>query len=37
MTGDVLEAIMSASDHRRAELKHNCLWDKVPASASKNV
>ncbi|HHG1073314.1 TPA: Hha/YmoA family nucleoid-associated regulatory protein, partial [Klebsiella pneumoniae] len=25
------------SDHRRAEITHNTLWDKVPASAWKNV
>lgn len=37
LTGEELEAMMSASDHRRAELKHRCLWDKVPASAWRNV
>ncbi|TDT50867.1 hemolysin expression modulating protein [Enterobacter sp. AG5470] len=37
LKGEELEAMMSASDHRRAELRHKCLWDKVPASAWKNV
>ena len=37
LSGTELEAMMSASDHRRAELKHKRLWDKVPASAWKNV
>lgn len=37
LTGAELEAMMSASDHRRAELKHECLWDRVPASAWKNI
>ncbi|TNL08718.1 hypothetical protein CYD30_15710 [Kosakonia cowanii] len=26
-----------ACDHRRAEIIHQQLWDKVPASAWKNV
>ncbi|WP_422646300.1 Hha/YmoA family nucleoid-associated regulatory protein [Agrobacterium tumefaciens] len=26
-----------ACDHRRAEITHGHLWDKVPASAWKNV
>ncbi|MFQ8213586.1 Hha/YmoA family nucleoid-associated regulatory protein [Klebsiella pneumoniae] len=26
-----------ACDHRRAEITHGQLWDKVPASAWKNV
>ncbi|WP_349654613.1 hypothetical protein [Kosakonia sp. R1.Fl] len=29
--------MMSASDHRRAELKHKCPWDKIASSAWKNV
>ncbi|HBV4265984.1 TPA: hypothetical protein MDW71_005277 [Klebsiella pneumoniae] len=37
LTGNDLDAMMSASDHRRAEITHNKLWDKVPASAWKNV
>lgn len=37
LSGHELEAMMSASDHRRAELRHNKLWDKVPASAWKNT
>ncbi|HCI4029879.1 hypothetical protein FQA91_06535 [Pseudomonas aeruginosa] len=26
-----------ACDHRRAEITHGQLWDRVPASAWKNV
>ncbi|HCH9769636.1 TPA: hypothetical protein NN205_004319 [Escherichia coli] len=26
-----------SKDHRRAEITHNTLWDKVPASAWRNV
>ncbi|EAM4732895.1 hypothetical protein KS504_004545 [Salmonella enterica] len=37
LAGKELDAMMSASDHRRAEITHNTLWDKVPASAWKNV
>ncbi|POP41501.1 hypothetical protein CHU32_22290 [Superficieibacter electus] len=37
LSGQELEAMMNASDHRRAELRHKCLWDKVPASAWKNI
>ncbi|ECC1675601.1 hypothetical protein FNX24_21610 [Salmonella enterica] len=37
LTGKELDAMLSASDHRRAEITHNKLWDKVPASAWKNV
>ena len=37
LKGEELYAMLSASDHRRAELVHNKLWDKVPASAWKNV
>lgn len=37
LSGHELDAMMSASDHRRAELRHKCLWDKVPASAWKNI
>ncbi|MFP1771067.1 Hha/YmoA family nucleoid-associated regulatory protein [Lonsdalea quercina] len=37
LSGNELDAMMSASDHRRAEITHNTLWDKVPASAWKNV
>ncbi|EPH3066868.1 MULTISPECIES: Hha/YmoA family nucleoid-associated regulatory protein [Enterobacteriaceae] len=37
LTGNELDAMMSASDHRRAEIAHNTLWDKVPASAWRNV
>ena len=37
LSGKELDAMMSASDHRRAEITHNTLWDKVPASAWKNV
>lgn len=37
LTGTELEAFISASDHRRAELVHHCRWLKVPASAWRNV
>ncbi|MBJ6386432.1 hypothetical protein JGS04_16785 [Enterobacter cloacae] len=37
LAGKELDAMMSASDHRRAEITHNTLWDKVPASAWRNV
>ncbi|WP_367165732.1 Hha/YmoA family nucleoid-associated regulatory protein [Kosakonia cowanii] len=37
LTGHELDAMMSASDHRRAELRHKQLWDKVPASAWRNL
>lgn len=37
LSGKELDAMMSASDHRRAEITHNTLWDKVPASAWRNV
>lgn len=37
LAGKELDAMMSASDQRRAEITHNTLWDKVPASAWKNV
>ncbi|MBS1204446.1 MAG: hypothetical protein H6R25_1345 [Proteobacteria bacterium] len=37
LTGIELEALISASDHRRAELVHHCRWLKVPASAWRNV
>lgn len=37
LTGHELDAMMGAADHRRAELRHKCLWDKVPATAWKNV
>ena len=37
LTGHELDAMMSASDHRRAELRHKRLWDKVPASAWRNL
>ncbi|MGJ3640755.1 Hha/YmoA family nucleoid-associated regulatory protein [Klebsiella pneumoniae] len=37
LSGKELDAMMSASDHRRAEITHNTLWDKVPTSAWKNV
>ena len=36
-TLEELDGMMSASDHRRAEITHNTLWDKVPASAWRNV
>lgn len=32
-----LVSFESAADHRRAEIIHSKLWDKVPASAWKNV
>lgn len=37
LSGKELDAMMSASDHRRAEITHKTLWDKVPPSAWKNV
>ncbi|EIK0760142.1 hypothetical protein LJT65_004131 [Escherichia coli] len=37
LTGEELDAVLSASDHRRVELMHGKLWDKVPASAWRNV
>ena len=37
LTGHELDAMMSASDHRRAELRHKQLWDKVPAIARRNL
>lgn len=33
LSGHELDAKMSAADHRRAELRHKRLWDKVTASA----
>ncbi|EPN9162981.1 Hha/YmoA family nucleoid-associated regulatory protein [Escherichia coli] len=32
-----ISSFESAVDHRRAEIIHNRLWDKVPASAWKYV
>ena len=32
-----ISSFESAVDHRRAEIIHSKLWDKVPASAWKNV
>ncbi|EEZ7758622.1 hypothetical protein C7295_004112 [Escherichia coli] len=37
LSGKELDAMMSASDHLGAEITHNTLCDKVPASAWKNV
>lgn len=37
LSGHELDAMMSAADHRRAELRHKRLWDKVPASAWRNL
>ncbi len=37
LSGIELEALISASDHRRAELVHHCRWLKVPASAWRDV
>ncbi|AST67356.1 hypothetical protein BFG07_00750 [Kosakonia cowanii] len=37
LTGHELDAMMSASDHRRAELRHKRLWDMVPSGAWKNT
>ncbi|WP_223271351.1 Hha/YmoA family nucleoid-associated regulatory protein [Buttiauxella sp. B2] len=37
LSGDDFDALMSASDHRRAEIQHGKLWDRVPASAWRNV
>ncbi|ECO4312771.1 hypothetical protein AB0001_004768 [Salmonella enterica] len=37
LSGEEFDAMMSASDHRRAEIRHGKLWDKVPASAWRNV
>lgn len=37
VANDELDALLSASDHRRAEIIHGKFWDKVPASAWKNV
>lgn len=34
---DELSSFEGAVDHRRAEIIHNRLWDRVPASAWKNV
>lgn len=34
---DDLVAFESAADHRRAEIIHSKLWDKIPPSAWQNV
>ncbi|WP_255563714.1 Hha/YmoA family nucleoid-associated regulatory protein [Kosakonia sp. S42] len=37
LTGQELDTMRSGSDHRRAELTHQRLWDKVPSGAWKNT
>jgi hemolysin expression modulating protein len=37
LCGNELCAMLSASGHRRAEIIHNRLWDKVPMEAWRNV
>lgn len=37
VSSDQIGDFLSAYDHRKAEIYHGKIWDKVPASAWNNV